>query len=376
MRTRPRPRSLVALVGIVLAVGLAGTALAQLAPGQTGKPTVVFVSPHAPKYGGPPSCWEPQYKTINAGIAAVANSGTVVICTGRYHEDAVVNKPLRLVGGASNVTIDATGQPGHVSGFAGNGITVLSGHVAISNLTVVNAPGDGILVAGGNVVGITNVTAVNNGGFGVDLNSTSHSKVASSRIRQNIAGGINLSDDLGGPVSNNLVADNISSGNKKGCGIVLADHTGAGVFSNMIAGNQVNGNGLLGFGAGIILASPIPGGSVHDNHVTGNVANGNGLGGVTLHSHLVGQNFTGNSITRNVIGQNNLTGDDPGIGVLDVPDANPTGIILASAGPLLIRVNENVISYNHFGIWTDGPVSFAVAHQNVFLNVVIPEFAA
>ncbi|HEY7438228.1 MAG TPA: right-handed parallel beta-helix repeat-containing protein [Acidimicrobiia bacterium] len=376
MFTRPGQRSLLVLLGAVLAVGLAGTALAQLAPGQTGKPTVVFVSPHAPKTGGPPSCWEPQFKTINAGIAAVANGGTVVVCTGTYHEDAVVNKPLKLVGGASNVTIDATGQPGVVSGFLGNGITVLSDHVSIANLTVVNAPGDGILVAGRNNVTITGVTATHNGGFGVDLNSASHSKVTSSRIRQNVAGGVNLSNDVGGPASHDLVSDNIASGNKMGCGIVLADHTGAGVFANMIAGNTVNGNGLQAFGAGIILASPIPGGSVHDNHVTGNKATGNGLGGITLHSHVPGQNFTGNSFTRNVIAQNNLTGDDPGIGVLDVPDVRTTGIIIASAGALTIRVNENVISDNHFGIWTDGPVGFAPAHQNVFLNVAVHEFAA
>jgi hypothetical protein len=145
------------------------------------------------------------------------------------------------------------------------------------------------------------------------------------------------------------------------------------VFKNLILHNVVDGNGLVGEGAGVVLASPVPGGAVYDNTVAYNEASGNGLAGVTIHSHLPGQNLNGNVIKANTLGTNNLDGDDPGIGApLDMTDSQTTGILVASAGPLSVSIQGNIIHDDHFGVWTDGPVSWT-GHQKD-TNVTVPVF--
>jgi hypothetical protein len=153
--------------------------------------------------------------------------------------------------------------------------------------------------------------------------------------------------------------------------VILADHLGStvsgarGIFANVIQGNVLkhNGDGSTtpeGAGAGVVLASPVPGGAVYGNLVVGNRITASGLAGVTIHSHLPGQRFGGNRVIGNLIGTNNVTGD--------FGDPFTTGVYVGSVDPLTIVVRHNVIRNNHFGIFTAGAVTVR-ARGNVYLHV-------
>ena len=156
-------------------------------------------------------------------------------------------------------------------------------------------------------------------GEGIHLMVADNSSVVGNQVSHN-SGGILLTDGFG-PTDGNLVAFNTVSDNTFDCGITIAGHnpgafvggipqsTAGGVFDNRIQYNSVSGNGVAGQGAGVLLATPLPGGAVYDNQVQNNVIWGNGLAGVTVHSHAPGQDLNGNVIEGNFIGTNNLDGD-------------------------------------------------------------------
>jgi hypothetical protein len=109
-----------------------------------------------------------------------------------------------------------------------------------------------------------------------------------------------------------VVAWNLASHNPGGCGVILAGHTTAGVTDTLVAHNVPTFNGTLkstGGGAGVVIATEVPGETVADNTVTGNLIFGNGLAGVTAHAHFPTQDLNGNRITGNVIGTSNTFGD-------------------------------------------------------------------
>ena len=363
------------IAGAALVLPFVGaTADAQLRPHANPGAVTVYVSPTGSSDRADTSCRTAGYSDINAAIAAVPNTSTVVVCRGHYMTDAVVNKPITLTGTGAATLIDATGQPEVVPGAGGNGVTVLAAKAIVESLSVVNASGDGILVAGVDKVQVIATKTAHNGGFGVDLNSTSDSKALANVATDNFAGGINVSDDLGIPASHNTISGNRLEKNSNGCGIVLADHTGAGIFANSVTGNVSDKNGLVAFGAGIILASPVPGGAVYDNTLTNNEASGNGIAGIAVHGHLSGQNFSGNVFKFNTLGRNNLDGDDPGIATGDVPDPQTTGILVATSDPTTITIKGNVIHDDFYGIWTNGGIT--IVGSNTFANVTVPVFDA
>lgn len=131
------------------------------------------------------------------------------------------------------------------------------------------------------------------------------------------------------------------------CGITVVGHNPkaapggkpapktAGVYANLITGNNISGNGIKGGGAGVVLATGLPGGAVYDNTVSGNAINGNGMSGVTVHSHVPGQFLNGNVIAGNQIGMNNLNGDSD---FAPHVDKQTTGVLVATVKPLAITV--------------------------------------
>jgi parallel beta-helix repeat protein len=344
-----------ALAVPMLAAAPAGAAIAR-----------VYVSPSGSSGHNGRSCQHAQYNSIQTAIDSARIGGTVVVvCRGTYPGNLTVDRRVTLEG-MPGAVIDATGNA--------YGIGVTASWVTIRSLTVKNAsdfdngPADGIITAGFTADGpavADHVTiefnkVTGNLGSGIDLNSTSHS-IARHNTAIGNGVGINLADDLGPPSAHNTVIGNITNQNFGGCGIALADHTGSGVFSNLITDNVSDDNGLstptapdASAGSGVILASPIPGGIVRDNVISNNEFHGNGHGGVVVHSHvpnipnLPANDFTGNVITGNTIGTNNLRTDSH--------DVETTGIYLGSASPMTITVSSNVISSNHYGIFTAGDV--------------------
>ena len=82
-----------------------------------------------------------------------------------------------------------------------------------------------------------------------------------------------------------------------------------GVYANVVRNNIVLDNGLLGQGAGVLIAAPAPGTASYNNVIEGNTISANGLAGVTIHGHALGAFVGGNEILDNLIGRNNIDGD-------------------------------------------------------------------
>jgi parallel beta-helix repeat protein len=357
-------------------VGLAGAALSfsgLAATAASAHPTTVYVSPAGSAGAHDWSCGTAAFSSIQAAVEAAPRNGTVVVCRGVYKQSVTVDRTVNLRGRRGAV-VNATGQP--------YGIGVAASWVTVSGLTVQNAsdtsdgaPADGIITAGfvngvpkpADHVTITGNTVKDNIGSGIDINSSSYS-VASKNLAIGNGVGINMSDDLGVAASHNRIIGNVSNDNPGGCGIALADHTGVGVFDNVISGNVANDNGLgsasapdASAGSGIILADPAPAGGVYNNLVAGNTFSGNGHAGVAIHAHAPGTNFSGNVITRNFIGRNNLRTDSY--------DLRTTGVYLADASPLKITVTGNTIYDDYYGIFTAGKVTVKGAKYNRFIHV-------
>lgn len=358
-------------------------------------PATVYVSPGGSSEAADVSCGTAGFASVNAGLAAVAQGGTVVVCAGTYHEDVTVAKQVTLTG-QGNPVINASGVD--------NGFAISADHVTVRGFTVTSATGEGILVTGDNAtiagntvthndLGAAPVNPVPNSypecqaaggvpgdcGEGIHLMGSAHSVVAGNTSKGN-SGGILVSDETG-PATGDEIDGNVVTANLADCGVTVVSHNpaaapggvpapqAAGVYGNQIAGNQIIGNGVDGQGGGVILATAVPGGAVYDNTVTGNAISGNGLAGVTVHSHIPGQDLNGNVVTDNAIGTNNLDGDSdfaPHI------DAQTTGVVIATISPLAITVTGNSITSNHFGIWTAGPVTVTGATGNAFGNVTTP----
>jgi hypothetical protein len=368
-------------VAVACAFGFAGIAAAGPANG-AGLAQVFVSAPGGSNCGGGRA-----YTTIGEALANVAPSGTVHVCPGTYSEDVVITQPVTLQGANATVQPDAS-DTSPVSDLVGgnNAFTVLAGNVTIRGFTVQGATSDGIFVVGDHAL-IENVHAINNAVNGINLDGSSWSVVRENTLNGN-GSGIELANDpvaagippdvlaqfgsSTGTATHDLVADNRVVENPFACGILLVDHAGAsdalGIHDNQIEGNLVANNAMQGFGAGVLLASPAPGGAVYDNLISGNTIYGNGLSGVTVHSHVPGQNLNGNVVTYNVIGTNNLRG-----ATQEPDDPQTTGVFIGSQSPLSITVSGNTISNDYYGIFTAGSsVTVMGATSNTFNNVTIP----
>jgi parallel beta-helix repeat protein len=383
------------VLGSAAAAALAVPALGAASAQAGTSHFTVYVSEHGSASARDASCGSAAYTSIGAGVSAVAAGGTVVVCGGTYHEDVTVAKPLSLAG-RSGAVIDATGH--------NNGVLVTAGHVTVSGLRVTNAIGEGILVSSadhvtiaGNVVTHNDLGGVANPvpntyaecqaqgavpgdcGEGIHLMASSYATVAGNVSTGN-SGGILLTDETG-PAAHNRIVGNVVAGNLFDCGITVVGHNPkaapggvpapqvAGVYANDIQGNDISGNGLKGAGAGVVLATPLPGGAVYDNTIQGNSINGNGMSGVSVHSHVPGQFLNGNVITHNMIGTNNVVGDSS---FAPHVDKQTTGVLVGTVTPLSITVSGNVIAENHFGIWTTGQVTAQGEQDNVFAGDAVP----
>lgn len=358
------------------AVGLAGLA-PQAAGAMTlhasaGSPMRAYVSPKAASGAADRSCGTAAFSSVQAAVDAVRTRGTVIVCAGTYAESVTVGKSLTLAG-----------RPGAVIDAAGHqyGVGVAASYVRVTGLTVENASvggtlADGIVTAGlvgGTMTPADHVTIArditkDNAGSGIDINSTTGS-VAIDDISTGNAVGINISDDFGRTAADNKIIGDTANDNAGGCGIALADHTGDGISHNLVQGNISNDNGLgtptgtaASAGSGVILAGAT--GGVFDNTVTGNTFDGNGHAGFDVHAHAPGMNLSGNVVTGNRIGVNNLRTSEG--------DPDSTGIYLGDASPLTITVRGNQISGDHYGIFAaGGPITINGEHDNAYRDVTV-----
>lgn len=369
-----RPRSMLRLgvVGAAVTTAVAGLGAGVAQAG--GAAHLVYVAPAG--QGGHGPCAHPGATTVQGGVDAVARGGTVVVCPDTYAGSVSITRTLTLRG-LPGAVIDATGHD--------YGIGIGADHVTVTGMTVRNASGvehptgtpepsghgDGIITAvdGGQAVGdharIIGDVTTGNAGAGIDVDSSRGTVVEFDRSSGNGAVGINVVDDFGPAAAGDLVIGNVTSDNPNGCGIALASHGGAGVTGVRVEGNRSDRNGTARGGAGILLASAVPGAVLQDNLIAGNEASGNGHSGFQLHAHAPGDHLAGNRVLGNWFGRNNVIGDagDPGT----------TGVFLGtSAGsPLTITVSGNHITDDTVGIFAAGPVDLD-AHGNTFRGVTHP----
>jgi hypothetical protein len=337
-------------------------------------PATVFVSPHGSARNGGNSCATARFRSINGAIAAVRTHGTVIVCPGTYHTQAVIRKPLRLIG--DRAVINAKGQKSILPKLpGGSGIVVLgTRHVTVRGFTVTRASFDAILVALSSHVRVTHNVLKHNGDVGVDFNGASLSLASHNIAKFNHGGGFLIADDIG-PTRGNTVSWNVASHNPGGCGVIIAGHSKFGVRDNWVSHNWLTFNGTLPklAGAGVVIATEVPGETVSGNTVVANRIYRNGIAGVTIHSHVKGQNLNGNRILGNWIGTNNVLGDPVGLGspVTNVPDLKTTGVLVGASSHVHVAINGNHISRNFYGIFLEGRVS-ATLHHNHFRHVRVP----
>jgi hypothetical protein len=364
----------------------AGLLIAGMAEAQASASGVVYVSPSGAPGGADISCGTAGYSDINAAVAASGSGGTVVVCRGTYDTQVVVSGPLKLIGrrgavinaqGQTPLTIGSTTLPGSI------GIGVLgTSDVRVRGFKVEGAGFDAILVALSSHVAVSGNVLVHNGDVGVDINGSSWSRATGNISKYNAGGGFLVADDVG-PTSHNVVAWNVASHNPGGCGVIVAGHSTSGVTYTLVVHNLLTYNGTLassGGGAGVVIATEVPGETVADNTVEDNVIYGNGLAGVTIHAHLPGQDLNGNRISGNQIGTNNTLGDPIDLTTsptsttnVAVPDKKTTGILVGSASPIWVSISNNHIFRNHYGIFLEGvgKVVHASLHRNHFRHVAV-----
>jgi Right handed beta helix region len=327
---------------------------------------LAYVS-HSAKHGVDTSCKTAKYRDINTAIAAVGAAGTVVVCAGTYDEQVVVTKSLKLFG--RGATIDAKGQkplkigPQTLPGSIGIGVLGTSG-VQVAGFRVTGAGFDAILVAASSNVLVSGNYLWGNGDVGVDINGSSHTQAVHNYSIHNEGGGFLVADDIGSS-SHNVVGWNTATRNPGGCGVIVAGHSTAGVRGTVVIDNWLSYNGTLkssGGGAGVVIASEVPGETVANTIVEGNHIWDNGLAGVTVHVHEPNQDFNGTQIKGNWIGQNNTLGDPIGLfsstakNAKDhaVPDTRTTGILAATASSVTgTLIANNHISDNHYGVFLE-----------------------
>jgi parallel beta-helix repeat protein len=337
--------------------------------------------------------------TISGAVSKAGRRDQIRVASGTYAEQVTVNKDLKLVG-VGHPVIDATS---HINGILIQGAGAAG--TSVSGFTAENALNEGILAQrtsrvkifdnlvedndqgssappagdaecaptdGGNVPGDC--------GEGLHLFTVANSKVTGNTVKDN-SGGILLTDELG-PTHGNVISHNRVRDNVTDCGITIASHSTTayvngklqrhkgGIYNNVISHNLSAGNGTAGAGAGILMASPTPGGAVYDNTVTRNTVTGNGQGGFVLHSRLAGQFFNGNKVIANRFSNNGALGDTPTSG-----DSQKTGIIVWSAVTKIkkLTVSGNRISDEYYGIWTDNAPKIKKS-RNKFRDVTVDIF--
>lgn len=347
-------------------------------------------------------------KTISQAVTNAAAGDTIRVAVGTYAEQVTVGKMLDVegpgIGGdapsRATVSPPASANNGFLLGPGSAGSTV-------AGFWVTGAQGEGILAMQTSNVTIADNVVQNNDqgahnpnttydeckaqgeipgdcGEGIHLMSVTGSHVVFNNASYN-AGGILLTDEMG-PTAHNVVGHNVAFDNADDCGITVVGHNpnaapngkpapaAGGVYANDIIGNTSNDNGLVGQGAGIILAGAGPGTAVYDNLVRYNNAHDNGLAGVTLHDHAPGQYMNGNAIIGNSFDHNALTGGANG--TPGDQDTGPSGLTQTADVDIVSAVDlvkftviaRNSFSNAHFGIWTHNAPS--IVYGNVFASSV------
>lgn len=335
------------------------------------------------------------FSSINAAVAAAHPGGTILVASGTYKEDVLIDKPLTLIGAAA--TINATGLSNgiYIDGLDNPGLR----NVSVSGFTIRGANFEGILAT--NAVDITinnNIVRDNNNslsgetcpglpdfepgeqfdcGEGIHIMGVAFSTISNNTSTGN-SGGMLISDDTG-ETHDNLITKNYIHDNGFACGITLASHEPAinstaphhGIANNTVSDNRSihNGTAVPGAGAGVGIFSNGTGiGTNTGNTIIDNELFDNGLPGVAFHSH-VGPNFglPADNLNNNSIIGNRISGN--AADTEDTATSGPTGININSGmGGTPITgtvISGNTITDESVDVAINTPAPVDLHHNNL-----------
>jgi len=198
-----------------------------------------------------------HFDSIQDGVNAVVEGGTVYVYNGTYYENVVVDKTIDLVGEDKDNTIIDGGGSGKVvllsadgvnisgftiqnsgSGHPNSGIYISSNHTIISDNNVQNNY-DGIYPYDSNNNTIMNNSVCSNNRRGINTDYSSHNIINMNNVENNSKTGIVL--DVWS-LNNTIYLNNIVNNGMYG-GISIDDHSNNNlIVENVIANN--NGYGV------------------------------------------------------------------------------------------------------------------------------------
>ncbi|GEM_PF-493301 len=278
---------------------------------------------------------------IQAAIDEASPGDEIIVPSGTYRENVVVNKPLTLkkvvdwlpcisplpsgLDNGSSVVVDAGG--------VGSAITITADGCTVDGLIARNSsiwPNAGIKVASNNNI-VNNNTATNNGQHGLLIYNSNSNTISGNTAIENGGNGIHLESSEGNTISGNTADNNGQNGIK----LIRSAN------NNEISGNNVAHNRQRG----ILLYSS------NDNEISSNIVESNNWTGIYLIINCC----------RNTISDNIATGNGyAGIYIETSSDntiSGNTAIVNSNSGVELRYSNGNNISRNaaqgntYFGVY-------------------------
>lgn len=193
------------------------------------------------------------FNTIQEGINAVRENGTVYVSSGFYEENIVVDKTLSLLGEGRDTTIIDGSESGTI-------ILITGDNVIISGFTLQNCGNDpeyaGILVLSHNNVFSENVITTTY--HGISLSESSHSTITRNFFMENTVGLILSSLSSDNLIYHNNFLNNSEHASDAGSNNWDNGYPSGGNFWDDYTGSDDNGDGIGD------IPYDIPGGSNQD----------------------------------------------------------------------------------------------------------------
>ena len=259
------------------------------------------------------------FNTVTEGIIAVSPGKSVIVATGTYYEQLIINKSITLQGASQDNTFISG------SGLTGNLITIGADHVTITGFTIDGSSSTsiGLYFDSYSFVNINNNIIQNNSSYGINYSNSSPT-IENNNIKNNNYSGIDVGTGGAGIIRNNFVVsskhgirtygdscpeingNNISNNNtgiycrESATPIIsyntISNNSGYGILIDNILGNLVDPD--IGGGEG---------GSAGKNNITGNYIHG--VSNKTTHSIMALNNWWGDAAGPKYPGNNSSSGD-------------------------------------------------------------------